>query len=152
VRLLIDTNVVLDVLMARAPHLESALGVFGLVDTGRVRGVVGATTVTTVFYLAARAVGAANARDHVRSLLDLFEVAAVDRAVLMQALDGALADYEDAVLHAAGVAADVDAIVTRDGAGFAGATVPIFTPAALLAAVHGGAGRPAQGPRSGRTT
>jgi predicted nucleic acid-binding protein len=137
VRILIDTNVVLDVLMARRPHVDHALAVFALVDSGRLRGVLGATTITTVFYLAAKGVGVPRARAHVRSLLDLFDVAVVDRAVLVAALDAGFDDFEDGVLHEAGVVAGADAIVSRDGAGFAAASLPVFTPAAFLAAVRG---------------
>ncbi len=136
-RILIDTNVVLDVLMARQPHLDHALAVVALVDAGRVSGVLGATTLTTIFYLLAKAVGVAEARTHVRSLLEVFDVAAVDRAVLVGALDAGFGDFEDGVLHEAATNAGVDAIVTRDGAGFAAASLPVFTPAAFLAAVRG---------------
>ncbi len=136
-RILIDTNVVLDVLMARRPHVDHALAVFALVDSGRVRGVLGATTITTVFYLAAKGVGVPRARAHVRSLLDLFDVAAVDRAVLVAALDAGFDDFEDGVLHEAGVVTGVDAVVSRDGTGFAAASLPVFTPSAFLAAVRG---------------
>jgi predicted nucleic acid-binding protein len=137
VRILIDTNVVLDVLMARRPHVDHALVVFALVDSGRVRGVVGATTITTVFYLAAKAAGVTRARAHVRSLLDLFAVASVDRAVLVAALDAGFDDFEDAVLHEAGVVAGVDAIVSRDGTGFAASSLPVFAPSTFLAVVRG---------------
>ena len=136
-RILIDTNVVLDVLMARRPHVDHALAVFALVDSGRVRGVLGATTITTVFCLAAKGVGVPRARAHVRSLLDLFDVAAVDRAVLVAALDAGFDDFEDGVLHEAGVVTGVDAVVSRDGTGFAAASLPVFTPSAFLAAVRG---------------
>lgn len=138
-RVLVDTNVLLDVLMAREPHLEQALAVFAAIESGRVRGVLGATSVTTVFFLAAKAVGAKAARHHVRALLELFDVASVDRAVLVRALDAGCADFEDGVLHEAAGAARVDAVVTRDRSGFASAALPVFTPAALLAALRGAA-------------
>lgn len=138
-RVLIDTNVVLDVLMAREPHLERALALFGAIESGRLRGVLGATTVTTIFYLAAKAAGAEAARRHVRVLLELFDVASVDRAVLMRALDAGFADFEDGILHEAAGAAGADAVVTRDRSGFASATLPVFTPAAFLAALRGAA-------------
>jgi hypothetical protein len=54
---------VLDALMARRPHVDHALAVFALEDSARVRGVLGATTITTVFHRAAKGVGAA-ARVH----------------------------------------------------------------------------------------
>ena len=136
-RILVDTNVVLDVLMARRPHVDHALAVFALVDSGRVTGVLGATTITTVFYLAAKSVGVAEARTHVRSLLGVFDVATVDRAVLVAALEAGFGGFEDGVLHEAAVVAGADAIVSRDGRGFAAASLPVFTPAAFLAAMRG---------------
>ena len=59
----------------------------------------------------------------------------LNRAVLTAALALDFDDYEDAVVHEAAVAVDADAIVTRNGADFAGSAVPIFTPGELLAAI-----------------
>jgi hypothetical protein len=69
-------------------------------------------------------------------LLGIFEVAAVDRDVLRRALDSnGFTDYEDAVVHEAAHAAGCHATVTRDAAGFSKATMPVFQPLELLAAV-----------------
>ena len=68
-------------------------------------------------------------------LLGLFDVAPVDRDVLDRALDSDFTDFEDAVLHEAAVAGGMSAIVTRDRQGFANATLPVFDPRELLAAV-----------------
>lgn len=134
-RVLFDTNVVLDVLLARTPHAEVAARLFNLVDRGVMEGLLCATTVTTIHYLATRAAGRDRAREHVGTLLSLFEVAQVDREVLGGALRLDFADYEDAVLHEAARVADAGAIVTRNGRDFEGATIPVFDPDRLLAAV-----------------
>jgi len=55
VKVLFDTNVLLDVLLNREPHAEPAARLLSLVDTGELEGVICATTVTTVHYLASRA-------------------------------------------------------------------------------------------------
>lgn len=55
-RVLFDTNVVLDVLLDREPHAGVAARLFALVDRERLDGVVCATTVTTIHYLAAKAI------------------------------------------------------------------------------------------------
>ena len=52
-RVLFDTNVVLDVLMDRSPFAEAASRLFAAVEHGTVGGYLGATTVTTVHYLTA---------------------------------------------------------------------------------------------------
>ena len=134
-KVLFDANVVLDVLLDREPHANAAARLFALVDTGKLEGSICATTATTVFYIAERSFGSKRAHDQVRDLLGLFDVASVDRDVLHRALDLDFADFEDAVLHEAAVAGGMAAIVTRDRRGFANATLPVFDPHELLAAV-----------------
>ena len=125
-KVLFDTNVVLDVLLEREPHVDAAARLFSLVDNGSLEGSICATTATTVFYIA---------EAQVRDLLALFDVASVDRDVLTSALDLDFDDFEDAVLHQAAVAGGIAAVVTRDRGGFAKATLPVFDPHELLAAV-----------------
>ncbi len=131
-KILFDTNVVLDVLLAREPFAAVAAGLFSLADRRRIQGVLCATTVTTIHYLATKAVGRRQARKHVRELLAMFEVAPVDSLVLGQALDAHLQDYEDAVLHEAARAAGAVGIVTRNVKDFSGASVAVFSPEELL--------------------
>jgi predicted nucleic acid-binding protein len=135
VRLLFDTNVVLDVLLAREPHAGPAVALFALVERGILRGLLGSTAVTTVHYLAEKHAGRVAARDHVRTLLGLFDVAGVTKDTLLEALDSSFADFEDAVLYHAATASDVDGVVTRDRAGFRESQLPVFSPTELLAAL-----------------
>lgn len=131
-RVLFDTNVILDVLLARTPHVGPATALMDLVAAKDLHGLLGATTVTTIHYLATKAVGARNARKHVRSLLGLFEVASVTRAVLTDALDLGYPDYEDAVLHEAARHSGADAIATRDAKGFGKPLLKVYAPEELL--------------------
>jgi predicted nucleic acid-binding protein len=131
VKVLFDTNVVLDVVLSRAPFQETAARLVAAVELGKLTGALGATTLTTIYYLTAKVSGKAQARTTVKSLVALFEIAAVGRDVLARAADSPLVDFEDAVLHEAGVALGVDAIVTRDPQGFRGGSLPIFSPEEL---------------------
>jgi len=135
VKVLFDTNVVLDVLLEREPHVGAAARLFALVDKGSLEGSICATTATTVFYIADKSFGSKRAQAQVRDLLGLFDVATVDRDVLTHARELDFPDFEDAVLHEAAIAGGMSAIVTRDRAGFANATLPVFDPRELLAAV-----------------
>jgi len=136
VKVLFDTNVVLDVLLDREPHAEIGAQLLSLVDTGRLDGVVCSTTVTTIHYLASRAAGEGDAKRYVGELLALFDVACVYRPVLLSALGLKFSDFEDAVLHESALAVGATAIVTRNGKDFANATLPVFDPRELLAAVQ----------------
>lgn len=85
-RVLVDTNVVLDVLLDRRPFAEAASHVFALVEESKMEGFLCATTVTTVDYLLGQTLAPAKARAALQQLLNLFEIAPVNRAVLEQAL------------------------------------------------------------------
>lgn len=131
-RVLFDTNVILDILLARSPHVQSAAALLDLVAAKDLYGLLGATTITTIHYLATKSVGTAEAQRHVRTLLGLFEVAPVTRAVLTDALDLGYPDYEDAVLHEAARHSGAEAIVTRDLKGFPRPRLKMYAPEELL--------------------
>ena len=135
-KVLFDTNIVVDQLLAREPFVDNAERLLSLVDTGRIDGVICSTTVTTIHYLASKVVGAPAALEYVRKLLAIFDVACVDRDVLNSALDLGFSDFEDAVLHEAACKAGAVAIVTRNGKDFTRSALPVFDPAELLAAVY----------------
>jgi predicted nucleic acid-binding protein len=136
VRVLFDTNVVLDHLLEREPFVDAAEQLLSLVDAGEVEGLICSTTATTIHYLAAKAVGASAAVEYLRELLSIFDVACVDKDVLRTALDAGFADFEDAVVHEAARRAGASAIVTRDASDFARSQLPVFSPIELLAAVR----------------
>lgn len=137
-RVLFDTNVVLDLLLARKPHDEAARALTSVVARGEMMGYVGATTITTIFYIASKHIGASAARQALGKLLSVFSVAPVTEGVVRDALGSPFEDFEDAVLHEAAIAVGVDAIVTRDASGFRRASCTVHTPTGLLASLSGG--------------
>ena len=135
-KVLFDTNVVLDVLLAREPFVQVASRLFALADNGRIEGSICATGVTTLYYIGAKDLGPKRTHDQLRALLGVFDVAPVDGDIVRRALeDEGFTDFEDAVVHEAAHAAGVSAIVTRNGKDFAKATIPVFEPHELLAAI-----------------
>jgi predicted nucleic acid-binding protein len=133
VRILFDTNILLDVFLEREPFVEASTTLFDANVRGVVDGLLGATTVTTTYYLATKKKDRGRARDHVHELLRLFEVAPVNRQVLAQAVESDFQDYEDAVLHSAAQASGADGIVTRNEGDFDPASLSVHTPEELLA-------------------
>ncbi|MDD4062127.1 MAG: PIN domain-containing protein [Kiritimatiellae bacterium] len=133
--MLVDTNVVLDVLLERRPFSEAAAQVFALVEESRIEGFLCATTLTTVDDLLGQALAPAKAREALQRLLNLFEIAPVNRPVLEQALRSGIADFEDAVLEQAGRLVAVDAITTRNVRDFGKSTVTVFDPLELISTV-----------------
>ncbi len=115
---LLDTNVVLDVLLDRKPHSAESAEVFRLVEQGQVEGLLCATTVTTLDYLLSQSMKRSDTRKLLSQLLKLFEVAAVNRAVIENALTSRMDDFEDAVMDHAAQNSGADIIVTRNSKDF----------------------------------
>ena len=132
-RALIDTNVVLDVLLAREPFADDSNTCFLQVEDGKLQGFLGATTVTTLDYLLSSALGTTASRLHVGQLLNQFEVAPVNRPVLSAALTSKQKDFEDAVLAEAARACGVKNIITRNAKDFVGCGFNVYTPREWLA-------------------
>jgi predicted nucleic acid-binding protein len=142
VKVLFDTNVVLDLILERHPFHARAAALVAKVERRQLVGVLGATTLTTIYYLVAKAAGREKARSTTRSLLGVFQIAPVDHGVLEEAARSPIKDFEDAVLHEAGKRWGVDALVTRDPEDFRSASLLVLSPQQLqtgLATAEGGA-------------
>ncbi|MBN3950459.1 MAG: PIN domain-containing protein [Nostoc sp. NMS7] len=128
-RVLFDTNVLLDALLAREPFVADAAFLLETVESGQVEGFMSATTVTDVHYLVRRQTRSAEvAIAAVTQLLGLMEICAVDRGVLEQAIALGLTDFEDAVQVASAIKLGLEAIVTRDLDGFTGSPIRVLSP------------------------
>lgn len=131
----LDTNVLLDFALARAPHDKEALALVTLADNRVIQGVLCATSVTTLFYLIERETNRTQARALIEQFTRIFSIAPVDDRVISQALALPFSDFEDAVLHTSVDLAGAQAIVTRNKKDFARAALPIHTPAEFLTIV-----------------
>jgi len=131
-KVIVDTNIVLDVLLARKPFAGPAAKVFGLVERSEIEAYLCATTMTTVDYLLGQSLPRARARDALHGLLSLFEIAPVNRPVIEEALKSRITDFEDAVLEQSGHLVEAEAIVSRDVKGFRHSSLTAFDPVELL--------------------
>ena len=132
---LVDTNVVLDVLLGRSPHLAASAAVLAAVETGRCQGLLCATTITTIHYIARRQIGDRASLTRIAGLMSIFGIAAVNQGVLGSALGRVMPDLEDAVLHEAALQAGAHCIVTRNVDDFGAAEIPVYTPEQFLGAL-----------------
>lgn len=133
IRVLLDTNVLLDFLLAREPFAAEARDIWLACEQDRCVGYLAAISITNIWYIGRKLVGQTAARQHVVDLLKVMRVCAVDFQTLTMARDSSVVDFEDAVQVAAAVASGLDAIVTRNGADFVNSPLPVLTPSELLA-------------------
>jgi predicted nucleic acid-binding protein len=132
-QLLLDANVVLDVLANRAPWAHEAALLLSAVDAGRATAAVAAHTVTTLYYLLAKALGRDEAVAALVRLTKLVDVVAVDRAVILETIALGVRDLEDAVQAVCGLRIGADYLVTRNARDFRGVGLTIATPGEVLA-------------------
>lgn len=132
-KVLIDLNVLLDFLNKRESH-EYAAEVVDLCVTKKIRGYVCAHEITTLAYFLLKEY---SNREKVRfvlnELLNIFTILPVAVAVLRNALNSRIDDYEDAVIEECGITEKVDVIITRDLSDFTKSRVPAQSPGEFLA-------------------
>jgi len=132
-KLLIDTNVILDVLADREPFADESAAILSLIELKAVSGFVAAHTVTTIFYLLQKELGLKRARRASMDLLKIVEVVPVDHDRLLQALAMNWKDFKDAVQAACAAKIHADYLITRNREDFARAEVAVRSPAEFLA-------------------
>ena len=136
-RVLIDTNIVLDFLLQREPFSQEAELLFQAIDASEIIGYVTATTLTDIFYISRRHTRSIEqARQAVSETLIVMMICPIDRAVLESAFNSGLADFEDAIQIFGAVAQGLEAIVTRDAQGFLSSPIPVLSIQELLQQVR----------------
>jgi predicted nucleic acid-binding protein len=134
VKLLIDTNVILDVFLLREPNSIVALEIFKLIKSEKVEAFTTASSITDIYYITEKRLGENKARTALRNLINLLGIISVEGEDCVQALDLPLPDFEDALVTVCATKADIDYIITNDS-GFLETNsedIQIVTPKAFL--------------------
>jgi predicted nucleic acid-binding protein len=137
-RILLDTDVVLDLLLKREPYDKEAEKLFLLGADNSVELYVNSITPINVFYIGRKLKGREAASDAVQRLLALVQVAVVDSFVLSDAFSFGLTDFEDAVQCSAAISEGLDAVVTRNLEDYTGAPIQVLAPGELLDSLEQG--------------
>lgn len=135
-KILFDTNVILDVLLEREPFFKASSQVLGYSELNKIDGWICGTTVTTIHYLLAKALTRQKAEEHLRSLFKIFHISTINSIVLDDALADNFKDYEDAVIYHSAVHANVAAILTRNQKDFQQSKLPVYSPIEFLKAIE----------------
>ena len=105
-----------------------------LVEDGKLQASLCANSTTTADYLLYGALGKAIAHEHILRLLKTFDIAPVNRAVLHDAAQSKLKDFEHAFIVQSAIASGIPAIVTRKGKDFVGCGLNVYSSSEWLAA------------------
>ena len=128
-RLMIDTNIVLDVLLERMPFYPLSKEILTMCDKGKIKGFISASAVTDIFYITKKALGStAEAYRAIGNILKILKVLTVTNEDVTRAFIQQAKDFEDCLLATCAISNRCEAIVTRNGKDFLNFGINILTP------------------------
>lgn len=128
-RLLIDTNVILDVLLKREPFYPAAIEVLELTKLDNVQEYVSASAITDIYYLACRQLKSKEqARELLKKLLAIVSIAGVSEQEIKEALELEWNDFEDSVQYSVAFLQGMDAVITRNLNDYKKSEIPVWKP------------------------
>ena len=131
-RILLDTNIILDIALKREPHFELSSKIFELIDKKRIICYITASTVTDIYYISRKEKGNEIAIEFISNLIEIVDVIGVDKSIIVKALKSNLKDFEDAVQFSAAECYEIEIIVTRNKSDFLNSGLEILTPKELI--------------------
>jgi predicted nucleic acid-binding protein len=131
-RLLLDTNIILDIALKREPHFQLSSKIFELIDKKRIIGFITASTVTDIYYISRKEKGNEIAIEFISNLIEIVDVIGVDKSTIVKALKSNIKDFEDAVQVSAAENYEIQIIVTRNKSDFLNSGLEILTPKELI--------------------
>jgi len=131
-KILIDTNVILDVLCNRTDFVEDSLKVFKYCEAGQVTGVISALSIPNIVYIMRKELDAGKIREILTTLTSIFTVADLRESDLMKAADLDFSDYEDALQSVCASRVKANFIVTRNIKDYKNSAIPAIKPAELF--------------------
>ena len=131
-KILLDTNIALDILLERHPFYISGIQILGL-SKGGIELYISASAITDLYYIIKKELKSKEtAMLLLKNLIISVDIATVSGNEIRKAMNLDWSDFEDAVQFATGESITVDYLVTRNTSDFASATMPVVTPDELL--------------------
>jgi predicted nucleic acid-binding protein len=132
-KVLIDTNVIIDVLAKREPFFDYSAQILRLSEAGDIAAFVSANSVTDIFYILRKYIQNTSVLAFtMQNLLSIVDVADILKADIQRAFDLEFTDYEDALQARCAKRIKADYIITRNPTDFANSPVPALTPETFL--------------------
>ena len=130
-KVLIDTNIILDVPCKRPAFYEDSAKIFKLCEVKKISGVISALSIPNIVYILRKELDADKTREILDSLMLIFSVADLKADDLKKAADMRFKDYEDAIQSACATRIKANYIVTRNIKDFSESKVTAIKPAEL---------------------
>ncbi len=134
-KILIDTNIILDIALEREAFVEQAVLLFKTAQKRSIQMFITATTVTDLYYIIRKEKGKKMSFAFLEDLLEFMDVASVDKQIVLQALHSDVSDFEDAIQVYSAQQITISTIVTRNEKDFLHSRLNIYNPESFLQAL-----------------
>jgi predicted nucleic acid-binding protein len=131
-RILVDTNILLDVLTKRQLHLDDSAKVWTLVHSELVEGYLSAISVNNLYYIVRKLQDRKTAEAFVDDILNDFEIASLTKSILKQARTVMGKDFEDSIQYFSAIQVGCEVLLTRNKKDFPALGLQILTPREFL--------------------
>ncbi len=126
-KLLVDTNIIIDLLSKREEFYQEAQQLFTLADTKQVELFVSSLSFANTYYLLSKFQNREYARKILIRFKILVQVAQLDDKILELALLSDFRDFEDAIQYHTALENGIDIIITRNKKDFKTSKLPVMT-------------------------
>lgn len=135
-KLFLDANVVLDLILKREPFFDNIAEIVTIAENKKFTLCLSSVTFVNVNYIACKFTDKKNVLESLKKLRILFDVLSVSEVEIDKALFSNFNDFEDAVQHYCALKNNCDYIITRDSKDFKNSEIPTFTPTEFLASLQ----------------
>jgi predicted nucleic acid-binding protein len=136
-KILIDTNIVIDLLAKREPFYKSAAQLFSLADKQKLELSISSLTFANTNYVLSRLKSTQEARDILRRFRVLIKVFQLNDKLIDLALnDNNFKDFEDGLQYYTAIENEQDVIITRDLKDFKESKIPVMTADEYLVSIE----------------
>ena len=113
-KVLLDTNVILDHILSREPYAKNVGKIFDMICKDEIEAVFTANSVTDIYYIVSKRLGDTTAREALRNLFNVLVIVSIDGNDCISALNLPMTDFEDAVVVICANKDNIDYIVSND--------------------------------------
>ena len=128
IKVLLDTNIILDLLAKREPFYNGAARIFTLADKSKLMLFTTSLSIANTYYILSNLKSASDAREILRNFRVLVSIIEVDEKITDLSLnDHSFRDFEDAIQYYSALENKIGFIITRDSKEFKKTQIPVMT-------------------------
>jgi predicted nucleic acid-binding protein len=127
-KVFIDTDIVLDVALAREPFFSASKTVLAMAENNIIIGNISSNCIANIYYILRKTGGDSNARKFISNIVKYIAVITIDHQNVLEALKSKFSDFEDALQHYSAVKNQCEYIITRNIEDYKNSKIKVVLP------------------------